>query len=165
MTLPLFVYGSMRDEDVRAIVLGHTPPELRTEPAWLSGVATAVVPGESYPYLVLAEGARVPGELIFGLDESCLDRIRFFEGDEYAAVECVAERAGGGRVAAMYFGGEAIPPAPVVPWSLERWQAREKARFLAMTHEFMALWRHEKSASAEERWQGMLRRHPGNDGS
>ena len=164
MNLPLFVYGSMRDADVRAIVLGRTPPELRTEPAWLSGVATAVVPGESYPYLVPAEGARAPGELIHGLDETCLDRIRFFEGYEYAMFESVAERAGGQRVAAMYFGGVSIPEAPVVRWSLEKWQAREKARFLAMTREYMALWRREKPARAEEIWRRLLHERPGSGG-
>ena len=60
MNLPLFVYGSMRDVEVRSLVLGRTPPAFRTEPAWMPGVAAAVVPGESYPYLVSVGGrARV----------------------------------------------------------------------------------------------------------
>ena len=157
MNLPLFIYGSMRDEDVRALVLGRAPLAVRTEPAWMPGVAAARVPGESYPYLVSVEGARAPGELIHGLDERCLDRILFFEGDEYAFVECVAERAGGERVAAMYFGGVAIPEAPVVTWSLEQWQAREKSRFLSMTREYMALWGRATRAQAEALWQRLVR--------
>ena len=164
MNLPLFVYGSMRDEDVRALVLGRAPLAVRTEPAWMPGVAAAQVPGESYPYLVSVEGARAPGELIHGLDERCLDRILFFEGDEYAFVECVAERAGGERVAAMYFGGVTIPEAPVVTWSLEQWQAREKLRFLSMTREYMALWGRATRAQAEALWQRLVRELPVNGG-
>ena len=105
MTLPLFVYGSMRDEDVRALVLGCDRLEVRAEPAWMRDAAVVRVPGESYPYLVSVEGVRAPGEVLYGLDETCLDRTRFFEGDEYAFVECAVERAGGERIAAMHFGG------------------------------------------------------------
>ena len=61
MNLPLFVYGSMRDADVRALVLGFDRPEVRTEPAWMPGAAAARVPGESYPHLVPTEGARSGG--------------------------------------------------------------------------------------------------------
>ncbi len=165
MNLPLFVYGSMRDEDVRALVLGRAPPAaVRTEPAWMPGAAVALVPGESYPHLVSAEGARAPGDLVHGLEVGSLDRILFFEGDEYAFVECVVERAGGERVAAMHFRGVAIPEAPVVPWSLEQWQSKEKPRFLAMTREYMALWRRATRAEAEARWQRLLREHSANGG-
>ena len=164
MKLPLFVYGSMRDEDVRALVLGRALPAARTEPAWMPGVAAALVPGESYPYLVSAEGTRAPGELIHGLDEKGLDRILFFEGDEYSCVECVVERTGGERVAAMHFGGVAVPEAPVVPWSLEQWRAREKPRFLSMTREYMALWRRATRAQAEALWQRLLCEHSANGG-
>ena len=157
MKLPLFVYGTMRDEDVRALVLGRAPPAARAEPAWMPGVAAAVVPGESYPYLVSVDGARAAGELIRGLDERCLDRILFFEGDEYAFVECVVERASGERVAAIHFGGLAIPEAPVVTWSLKQWQAQQKSRFLSMTHEYMALWRRSTRVQAEAQWQRLLR--------
>ena len=151
MTLPLFVYGSMRDEEVRTLVLGRMP-----------GVAAALVPGESYPYLVSLEGARAAGELIYGLDERCLDRILFFEGDEYAFVECEVERAGGDRVAAMHFGGVAIPESPVVTWSFEQWQMSQKARFVSMTRRYMALWGRATRAQAEVAWQDLLREYPEN---
>ena len=164
MNLPLFVYGSMRDEDVRALVLGRDPPAVRTEPAWMPGVAAVRVPGESYPYLVSSDGAPAPGELVHGLDEEDLDRILFFEGDEYGFAESVVERAGGERVAAMHFGGVAIPEAPVTPWSLEQWRSREKPRFLAMTREYMALWRRATRAEAEAQWQRLLREHSANGG-
>ena len=160
MNLPLFVYGSMRDEDVRALVLGRASPAARTEPAWMPGVAAVRVPEESYPYLVSSDCARVPGELIHGLDGEDVDRILFFEGDEYGFTESVVERTGGERVAAMHFGGVAIPEGPVVPWSLERWQAREKPRFLSMTREYMALWGRATQAQAEALWQRLLREHP-----
>ena len=164
MTLPLFVYGSMRDADVRALVLGPECPEVRAEPAWMPRATTALVPGESYPYLVSVEAARAPGEVLYGLDATCLDRIRFFEGDEYAFVECVIERRGGERIAAMHFGGVGIAQAPIVAWSLERWQANEKARFLSMAREYMAGWRRATRDEAEAVWQRLLRERPANGG-
>ena len=159
MNLPLFVYGSMRDVEVRSLVLGRTPAAFQTEPAWMPGVAAALVPGESYPYLVSVDTGRACGELFHGLDEQCLDRIVFFEGDEYAFVECEVECAGGVRVAAMHFGGVAIPEAPVTAWSLQRWQTREKPAFLSMTREYMALWPRATRAQAEAAWQRLLREH------
>ena len=85
-----------------------------------------------------------------------------FENDEYAFVECDVERADGERIVAMHFGGVAIPEAPVVAWSLEQWQAREKARFLSMTREYMAMWRRATRDEAEALWQRMLRERPAN---
>ena len=164
MNLPLFVYGSMRDAEVRALVLGSDRPQVRTEPAWMPGVTTARVPEESYPHLVPLEGARAPGELLHGLGETCLDRIRFFEGDEYALVECEVERASGERIAAVYFRGVGIPLTPVVAWSLGQWQASEKARFLPMAREYMAGWRRGTRAEAEALWQHMLGEGPPDDG-
>ena len=157
MGLPLFVYGTMRDEDVLAAVLGRVPAGVRTEAAWMPGFVAARVPGESYPYLVPADGARASGALVQGLDEACLDRIRFFEGEEYESAECTVERADGARVAAMCFGGVSIPGSSIVAWSLERWQAEEKPRFLAMTREFMALWRRAPAEQAEALWCRLLR--------
>ena len=169
MTQPLFVYGSMRDGDVRALVLGCAHREVRAEPAWMRDAAVAQVPGESYPYLVSVEGARAPGEVLYGLDETGLDRIHFFEGDEYAFMGCDVElgdveRSGGGRVAAMHFGGVAIAQAPIVAWSLERWQARAKARFLSMTREYMAGWQRATRPEAEALWQRLLREPSSNGG-
>ena len=164
MSLPLFVYGSMRDEDVLALVLGHDSPEIRIEPAWMPDAAAALVPGESYPYLVSVEGTRAPGEVIHGLDERCLERILFFEGEEYALVECTVERPGGERIGAMHFGGIAIPEGPVVPWSLDRWRATEKTRFLSMTREYMATWRRATRFEAEALWQRLLLEHSANRG-
>ncbi len=162
--LPLFVYGSMRDEDVRALVLGRATPAVHVEAASMPGVTAVRVPGESYPYLISSEGARLPGELIHGLDEGCLDRILFFEGDEYGFVESVVERASGEWVSAMHFGGVAVPEAPAVPWSLEEWQTQEKPRFLSMAREYMMLWGRATQAQAEALWQRLLRDHAVNDG-
>ena len=146
MNRPLFVYGSMRDGDVLALVLGSDHPEIRIEPAWMPDAAVALVPGESYPYLVSGEGTRAPGAVIHGLDKGCLERILFFEGDEYAFVECIVETAGGKRIEA-----------------LEQWQMREKARFLSMTREYMATWRRATRAEAEVLWQRLLRKQSAND--
>ena len=70
MTLPLFVYGSLRDPRVRTRVLGERP-DLTTCPATLIGHERQRVPSFDYPFLVPADAdASVDGELILGLRDS-----------------------------------------------------------------------------------------------
>lgn len=70
MTLPLFVYGSLRDPQVRAHVLGERA-DLSTIPAILHGYARQLMPSFDYPFIVPAKpDDRVEGEIILGLTEA-----------------------------------------------------------------------------------------------
>ena len=77
MTLPLFIYGSLRDPRVRMHLLGART-DLATRSASLHGYARRMVPGFDYPFVVPAESdASVDGELLLGLtdaDYTILDR-------------------------------------------------------------------------------------------
>lgn len=78
---PLFVYGSLRDPDVRARVLGR--PHLAMCPATLRGWRRHMVPGFAYPFLVLATPESVvEGELM--LELTVADYVRL---DEYEDVD------------------------------------------------------------------------------
>ena len=110
MTLPLFVYGSLRDPRVRARVLGARP-DLPTCPAALYGHARQMVPGFDYPFLVPAEAdARVEGELILGLadaDYPVLDRYEDVDDGLYVRGRVTAETADGPVDAWAYLKGPA----------------------------------------------------------
>lgn len=153
MNAPLFIYGSIRDEDVQSLVLGEAVQDLSLEEAWMPDMVLARVPDECYPYLSPRSGGRVRGELIRGLDRESLERIVYFEGDEYALSECIVERSDGEPVQAMYFKDAAIVDGPFQEWSFDLWQAQEKSRFLTMCRAYMDLWHRGKSAAqAEALW-------------
>ena len=56
--MPLFVYGTLRDPDVLAAVLGH--PHLLHQAAEANGYAALHYPGRSYPALVASPGQLGP---------------------------------------------------------------------------------------------------------
>ncbi len=151
---PLFIYGSIRDEDVQALVFGDARRDLSFEEASMPDVALARVPDECYPYLCPRPGGRVRGELIHGLDRRALERIVYFEGDEYLLSECIVEREDGEPVQAMYFKDAAIVDGAFEKWSFDIWQAQEKKRFLKICRAYMDLWdRGESVAQAEGLWK------------
>jgi hypothetical protein len=112
MTLPLFVYGSLCDPDVRARVLGART-DLTTCPAVLRGYARRTVPGFAHAFLVPAEpDTSVDGELILGLmdaDYPILDAYEDVDDGLYLRAAVTVETADGPLAAWTYRGGPAIP--------------------------------------------------------
>jgi len=69
-SLPLFIYGSLRDPAVRARLLGRRT-DLTTGPAILHGHVRQRVPDFDYPFVLpAAPAAQVEGELLLGLSEA-----------------------------------------------------------------------------------------------
>lgn len=98
MTLPLFVYGSLRDPRVVARLFGARS-DLRTGPATLPGHERQTVPSFGYPFLVPADGdARVDGELLLGLtadDYRILDRYEDLDEGLYVRAIVTVQTADG----------------------------------------------------------------------
>ena len=134
-TPPLFVFGTLRDADVLALVLGRE--DVPTEPASLADRSARTVAGRDYPVLVPEPGARAPGALVHGLDEADRVRLAWFEGEAYALAPCRVETAAGAEVDAVLFA--AATPLPVAgPWELDAWRATGKAGFLRRARRWMA---------------------------
>jgi gamma-glutamylaminecyclotransferase len=112
VTLPLFVYGSLRDPRVRACVLGERPG-LATCPAILCGHERQMVPSFDYPFLVPADvDASVDGELILGLadaDYPILDRYEDVDDGLYVRARVTVEMADGPVDAWAYLRGPTAP--------------------------------------------------------
>ena len=77
----IFVYGTLRDEEVRQAVLGHEVA--RTIPAKLPDYAPLLVNGEAYPMIRPAQGNTAHGMILCDLPEADVDMLDRFEGDEY----------------------------------------------------------------------------------
>lgn len=85
MTLPLFVYGTLRTGEPQAALLGALP----RVPAWVKGALYALPAG--YPAMVLGAEGRVRGELVDAPEERLLRLLDRYEGvDEglYRRVAC-----------------------------------------------------------------------------
>jgi gamma-glutamylcyclotransferase (GGCT)/AIG2-like uncharacterized protein YtfP len=122
----LFVYGTLRDTELLAAVLGRLPAALA---AVAPGFAAVHYPGRVYPALLRRPGAATPGLLLTDLTPFELDLLDAFEGAEY--------RRGVVPVMVEEELHEAFAYLPAVPvkdqpdWSLAAWQAEHKARVLA----------------------------------
>lgn len=106
--LPLFVYGTLRDPDVLAAVLGRT--RIVAVPATLARYRTAVYPERTYPGLAPALGASAAGLLLTGIGELDLALLDAFEADEYRRAAVTVATADGDRAAEVYLPVVAIGP-------------------------------------------------------
>jgi gamma-glutamylcyclotransferase (GGCT)/AIG2-like uncharacterized protein YtfP len=110
-SLPLFVYGSLRDPAVRASLLGERA-DLTMQPAALPGYARLLVPGFGYPFIVPAADARIDGEMILGLhasDYAVLDEYEDVSDDLYARVQVQLQTPEGACSAWAYIKGASGP--------------------------------------------------------
>lgn len=129
MTLPLFVYGTLRDPDLLAAVLGRALRPGGQHIARAPGFRAVHYPGRIYPALIRVPGAAAEGLLLIDLSPFERDLLDAFEGEEYRRTPVAA------MVEEDLFEADAYLPAIAVPnegldWSLGRWQAEHKPRVL-----------------------------------
>jgi gamma-glutamylcyclotransferase (GGCT)/AIG2-like uncharacterized protein YtfP len=121
MSLPLFVYGSLRDPRVRARLLGRDT-NLATRPAILRGHARQMVPDFGYPFVVAAAPeSQVDGEVLLGLqthEYAILDAYEDVDEGLYVRVRVSVETPDGALEAWTYLKG---PTAPGPPPSSQLW--------------------------------------------
>jgi gamma-glutamylcyclotransferase (GGCT)/AIG2-like uncharacterized protein YtfP len=92
VSLPLFIYGSLRDPRVRARLLGERA-DLATRPAVLHGYARIMIPDFDYPFVVPTDAdAQVDGELLLGLRSADLALLDTYEDVDEGLYERVVVR-------------------------------------------------------------------------
>ena len=129
MTLPLFVYGTLRDPDLLSAVLGRKLRPAGLHVARAPGFRAVPYPGRIYPALIRVPGAAAEGLLLIDLTAFERDLLDAFEGEEYrrAPVATIVEED--------LFEAEAYLPAIKVAnegadWSLAHWQRQHKPHVL-----------------------------------
>jgi gamma-glutamylcyclotransferase (GGCT)/AIG2-like uncharacterized protein YtfP len=124
----LFVYGTLRDPDLLAAVLGRPLGPGEAFEAVAPGFRATHYPNRIYPALIRAPGGAAEGLLLTGLSRFELDLLDQFEGSEYRR-DIVPVMVG-----EELHEAEAYLPAVAVsggdPWILERWQAVHKEEVL-----------------------------------
>jgi gamma-glutamylcyclotransferase (GGCT)/AIG2-like uncharacterized protein YtfP len=161
--LDFFVYGTLLDDDVRALVLGRGAPAGPATPASLSGFRRVPVAGHSFPALIADPRGRVEGALIAGVGIAEAARLSYFEGPEYQALRRPVERAEGTAGDAWLF--VPAPRQPFMPglrprpgsWDLASWQRRHKAGYLRGLRRAMAAAPAPLLAELRQAWQERVR--------
>ncbi|MFD0857476.1 NUDIX domain-containing protein [Roseovarius aquimarinus] len=119
----VFLYGTLRDAELRDIVLGEGA---ETRMAVLPDHAVAWAEGQMYPTISAKDGAEAPGLLLTAPSAALLERLDFYEGGfgyDLAPVTVREGEGGGERAARVYFPRPgAVPPG--APFDLEEWQRR-----------------------------------------
>jgi hypothetical protein len=148
----LFFFGTLQDPDLFALVIGRPMTALATQPATLLGRQSRKVKGESYPILLPHPDGRVDGLLVDGFTPAEMDRMQFFESDDYALQPVTVTLADGSPVEAQIYASTGALEDAGEPWHLEAWQATEKPRTLMHHEAYMSLYGKMSSAEAALRW-------------
>ena len=96
--LPLFVYGTLQNEEFVRQMLEH---DVSLQSGTLHDYRKVMLPGFDYPFVVPHEGGRVPGQLLTPLGPLDYERLDAYEGvgeDLYQRVEATAEKPSGDTV-------------------------------------------------------------------
>ncbi len=150
----LFVFGSLMDRDVLSLVSGMDASSLVLQPGTLHGYQQSEVVEECYPVLVANESSSCNGLLIQNLTPLALERILFFEGEEYflAPVTVVPQAGQATSVKAYYFRDAGVYTVRAEPWNFEAWQTEHKASFMVASEQYMALFGTMTAAEADAHW-------------
>lgn len=132
---PVFLFGTLRDDALRDLVLAHSAP---AQAAWLSDHAVTDAGDPGQPRLTPVSGAKADGVLV-ELDDTALARLDFYEA-LFGFDRAVARVTGtSGPVDAQLYRPDIAATAGTRSWSLPEWQARYGAATRLAAAEVFAL--------------------------
>jgi len=125
-----FFYGTLRDPDVAAVVLGRNLAAEWATRAILPGYRTVRLAVDPYPVLSPDRSGEAAGIVTPDLAAADVGRIVFFESVEYAPREMKIMTPAGDVLTAHVFGATERARHDGVDWRIDDWRASEKARAL-----------------------------------
>ncbi|MFT5110707.1 MAG: hypothetical protein ACI8P9_000016 [Parasphingorhabdus sp.] len=150
---PLFCFGSLMDWDVVACVLEENTDRLSMVSCKLENFRVARLPHEDYPMLVVDESRIASGQLLCGLSKAQLDRILFYEGEEYALAPCYVKLDSGETVLASFFSENNMPAPEMTDWCFETWVRNHKDYLLRQSAAYMSWYGKMSATDADFYWQ------------
>ena len=153
MNMPLFCFGSLMDREMLSCVLDRPIDNIELVSATIQGYSRVCLPHETYPMLVVDVEHDAPGMLVYGLCKSDLERIVFFEGDEYELSPCQVRLKDGSVAEALFFDEGTMPPAESTEWDFVHWQKEYKPYMLRQSKRYMSYFGHMSAAEADIHWQ------------
>jgi hypothetical protein len=126
-----FVYGSLLDRDVTALVLGRRLPPSAWVPATLPGHARRRIKEGTYPIAVPDPKASIAGAIVGGLSARDVARLSAYEGPRYRVASLKVRVGGAMRRVSVFAPLEERFQQTSGDWELAEWQRRHKRAFLA----------------------------------
>lgn len=134
----LFFYGTLRDRDVLAAVLGHGLESLDIREAVLPGFEVCAVAGQDFPFGRWRAGADAPGLLVSGLSGDDVARLDYYEGAYLYELQPARVLADGAPYEAEVFASDHEGWTPAGPWDLADWMARNSKLAVLAAREVMS---------------------------
>ncbi|MEL6583889.1 MAG: gamma-glutamylcyclotransferase [Pseudomonadota bacterium] len=151
----LFFYGTLRDPETLATVLGPYAGEAQIRPAQLPDVAVYRVRNEDYPIALPEEGATATGLLVEGLSEEAKARLAFFEDEfDYALEPRAVHTDDGPRIALVFIAHRDGMDADGL-WDFDAWQRTHQPHFLWAARELMERYGTVPMEQCDALWTGL----------
>ena len=142
------------DRDVLGCVIGESASAgIKMQPAILAGYRKVRLPHETYPLLIPEVDSRANGMLLHGLDKEALDKIVFFEGEEYELSPVAVKTEDGECREALFFDEGIMPPARTETWDFAEWRRLHKEYLIRQATAYMSWYGKLSAAEADVYWQ------------
>ena len=132
-----FFYGSLMDLELLEAVLGRKADDLTLSPGWLKGYVAETAARYTFPTLIENRTGRVDGILVRGLTQADVDRIAYFEDEEYSTIVADIATAETDVTATLYVATKRLKSSGT-RWSFDDWRKHDKPLLLAVTRKVMA---------------------------
>ncbi|QHQ35451.1 NUDIX domain-containing protein [Algicella marina] len=136
----IFVYGTLRDQDILMTALGPEFSDADVRVGTARGVRAAKTAAGPYPGLVKDADAAAPGLLLRNMSDEAVARLVYFEACfSFDLIEVEVDCAGEMFRAEIFWPNDEVDLS-AEDWRLEDWQQSEKPLFLAMARDVMAVY-------------------------
>jgi len=153
----VFFFGSLMDTDLVRLVLDRAIEDLLFTSAELLGYERRRAKNESFPIIVPTPGGRVEGVLVEGLTAADVERIRWYESDDYALRPCLVGIEERRHEAHVFLATETLEPEATA-WDFDHWVGTEKPMCIALETEIMAQYGQISPPELVRRWPEMKAR-------
>lgn len=153
----VFFFGSLMDKELVRLVLDREIGDLHFTSAELLGYERRRAKNESFPIIVPTPGGRVEGVLVEGLTAADVERIRWYESDDYALRPCLVGIEERRHEAHVFLATESLEPE-ATGWDFDHWARTEKPMCIALATEIMAQYGQIGPDELVRRWPEMKAR-------
>lgn len=150
--LALFSFGTLMDTDLLPLVCKQAMDTLVLESAVVPNRSRRWVVDDHYPVLVEEQGRSTEGLIIRGLEEEALQRIVFFEGEEFNLEPMQVLKNNGEWEEVNYFADTNLKQVSDSEWLLSEWQRATKADTLTRVVRYMECYGKMTLAEADAYW-------------
>ena len=151
----IFFFGSLRDAELLAVVLGHEVAPGRLVAARAPGRRALRLADEAYPVLVSDPSGQAEGVVLRGADEAELARLAFFEEAEYGLTPITVETPAG-RIEAQHFRATGKAAETDAPWDFSAWQEHDRPVALEAARELMDHYGRWPVERIDDIWPGIM---------